>query len=554
MANIPQWKVGDVLSASKLNAMVDAINDLLADQTGNNDVYVTLDELNDILKQYSDIGHTHSVEEIANLVLPTKLSQLQNDTSYVTKDYVTNAIANAQLGGDGEVDLSAYATKNYVDNEIDKIELTPGPKGEKGEQGPKGETGEQGPKGEKGEQGPKGDDGYTPIKGVDYFTTADKEAMLSGYATESFVSESIANAQLGGDGEVDLSAYATKKYVDDYTGGKKQVYLTQAEYDALNESDKTDETKVYNIIDADHTVADRLILTSSNGSKFVITVSDDGVLSATPYENIKPEEPEEPEEPANPILASISAVYTQGESIIYPDSSLDDLRTSLVVTANYSDGTYNNITDYELSGELTVGTSTITVSFEDKTTVFNVTVTSNSEEPEDPVSYTNYIYNEDTFTNPAEGTAQYASTYYYMGTADTGYEVVEPGVFKIYNIAEGKNASLMVRHGKGDNNIYYIQFKIKSEAGIVAGSPQKTVLRTTTPVEDWTVISFIYTDTSALQYSIKLALNNGTIPGVAYFKEPMRINLTEIYGAGNEPSDVKECDTIFATFVPGLRG
>ena len=141
-----------------------------------------------------------------------------------------------------------------------------------------------------------------------------------------------------------------------------------------------------------------------------------------------------------------------------------------------------------------------------------------------------------------------------MNAADTGHEVEEPGVLKIYNIVEGKNANLMVRHGKGDNNIYYIQFKIKSEAGIVAGSPQKTVLRTTAPVEDWTVISFIYTDTSALQYAIKLTLNNGTMPGVAYIKELMRINLTEIYGAGNEPSDVKECDTIFATFVPGLRG
>lgn len=116
MANIPQWKVGDVLSASKLNAMVNAINDLLADQTGNNDVYITLNELNDILAQYSDIGHTHSVSEIVNLVLPTKLSQLQNDISYATEDYVTNAIANAQL--DGGVDLSGYATKEYVDNAI----------------------------------------------------------------------------------------------------------------------------------------------------------------------------------------------------------------------------------------------------------------------------------------------------------------------------------------------------------------------------------------------------------------------------------------------------
>lgn len=114
MANIPQWKVGDILSATKLNDMVDAINNLLADQTGNNDAYITLDELNDILKQYSDVGHTHSVSEIVDLVLPTKLSQLQNDTSYATEDYVTNAIANAQLG---DVDTSIFVTQDdlYID-------------------------------------------------------------------------------------------------------------------------------------------------------------------------------------------------------------------------------------------------------------------------------------------------------------------------------------------------------------------------------------------------------------------------------------------------------
>ena len=223
MANIPQWKVGDVLSASKLNAMVDAINNLLADQTGNNDVYITLDELNDILKQYSDIGHTHSVNEIVDLVLPTKLSQLQNDTSYVTEDYVTNAIANAQLGGDGEVDLSAYATKNYVDSEIGKIELTPGPQGE---QGPKGETGEQGPKGETGERGPAGADGKTPVKGVDYFTADDKVEMLNGYATEAFVNNAIAEAQLGGEGgEVNLDGLVAKNEV----GNASQILFSDGQ-------------------------------------------------------------------------------------------------------------------------------------------------------------------------------------------------------------------------------------------------------------------------------------------------------------------------------------
>lgn len=178
-----------------------------------------------------------------------------------------------------------------------------------------------------------------------------------------------------------------------------------------------------------------------------------------------------------------------------------------------------------------------------------------SEDPVTPVSYTNYIYNEDTFTNPAQGTTPSATTYYYMNANDTGHEVIEPGVLKISNKTEGKNAGLMVRHGKGDNQIYYIQFKVKSEAAILAGSPQKTIVKSDGPLEDWTMVSFIYTDTSATMHSIKLALNNnGVIPGVAYIKELMRINLTEIYGAGNEPSDVPACDELFATFVPGLRG
>ena len=83
------------------------------------------------------------------------------------------------------------ATKKYVDSQISTVELTPGPKGDKGDpftyadftpeqlaglkgdkgdpgeqglqgiQGPKGDTGEQGPQGLQCIQGPKGDDGLT---------------------------------------------------------------------------------------------------------------------------------------------------------------------------------------------------------------------------------------------------------------------------------------------------------------------------------------------------------------------------------------------------------
>lgn len=73
-------------------------------------------------------------------------------------------------------------------------------------------------------------------------------------------------------------------------------------------------------------------------------------------------------------LISISAVYNQSETV-YDYDSLDSLKNDLVVTALYDNGSSNVVSDYTLSGNLTVGTSTITVAYSGKTTSFNVTVT-----------------------------------------------------------------------------------------------------------------------------------------------------------------------------------
>ena len=80
-----------------------------------------------------------------------------------------------------------------------------------------------------------------------------------------------------------------------------------------------------------------------------------------------------------PTLSSISATYTQGDTVINTTTSLDSLKNNLVVTAHYSDSSSSVIRDYTLSGNLTVGTSTITVTYQGKTTTFNVTVSENSE-------------------------------------------------------------------------------------------------------------------------------------------------------------------------------
>ena len=74
-------------------------------------------------------------------------------------------------------------------------------------------------------------------------------------------------------------------------------------------------------------------------------------------------------------VASISAVYTQSGTV-YTTDSLDSLKTDLVVTATYADTSTATVpsTDYTLSGTLAIGASTVTVTYESKTTTFTVTV------------------------------------------------------------------------------------------------------------------------------------------------------------------------------------
>lgn len=73
-------------------------------------------------------------------------------------------------------------------------------------------------------------------------------------------------------------------------------------------------------------------------------------------------------------LVSISAVFDQGSATIYDTDDLDTLKQYLTVTATYEDMSTREVTGYTLSGTLTVGTSTITVSYGGKTTTFDVTV------------------------------------------------------------------------------------------------------------------------------------------------------------------------------------
>ena len=73
------------------------------------------------------------------------------------------------------------------------------------------------------------------------------------------------------------------------------------------------------------------------------------------------------------VIVSLSAVYIQTK-VVRPNTPLDSLKDDLTVTATFDDDTSAEITSYILSGTLSVGTSTITVSVENVSTSFNVVV------------------------------------------------------------------------------------------------------------------------------------------------------------------------------------
>lgn len=133
--------------------------------------------------------------------------------------------ATGEKGEPGEKGDKGDALK-FEDLTVDQLEMLTGPQGPQGEPGIDGKdftydmfTEEQlealkGPEGPAGAEGPAGKDGVTPVKGEDYFTAEDIAALnipsIEGLATEAYVQNKIAEAQLNGDGEVNLDGLATK--------------------------------------------------------------------------------------------------------------------------------------------------------------------------------------------------------------------------------------------------------------------------------------------------------------------------------------------------------
>lgn len=125
-------------------------------------------------REFTNINGIKVCDQTARNSIPTKTSQLENDSNFVTDSVVDEKISNAQLGG-GEVDLSGYVTKEtgnanqitFADGQTFQAKLDNGTlKGEKGDKGERGEQGLQGIKGDKGDKGDQGEQGPQGIQGI----------------------------------------------------------------------------------------------------------------------------------------------------------------------------------------------------------------------------------------------------------------------------------------------------------------------------------------------------------------------------------------------------
>lgn len=157
------------------------------------------------VKILTDSNGIHYDDLVGKPFIPTKTSELTNDSKFANETFVITKINEAQFNG-GNIDLSDYATKADLNSKADKehshsySELTDKPTIITSYK-------------------QLTDKPTIPSKTSDLsndsgFITIDN---LNGYATESFVTTKIAEAQLNSDGNVDLSGYATKDELNNYT-------------------------------------------------------------------------------------------------------------------------------------------------------------------------------------------------------------------------------------------------------------------------------------------------------------------------------------------------
>ena len=186
-----------------------------------------------------------------------------------------------------------------------------------------------------------------------------------------------------------LVDYVTTEKLDEKTAGLQG--LTQEQIDKINKVTELENTvttlneRITELQTLESTVVtlNEKVVQLQTLENTITTLNEKVVelqvkVEALENPTVPPETPPEVPPTTTPTLTSIQAVVNIPEEVTITTSTpLEDLKQYIVVNGEYDDETTKEITEYELQGELTTGTSTITIvatENESITTTFDVTV------------------------------------------------------------------------------------------------------------------------------------------------------------------------------------
>lgn len=321
----------------------------------------------------------------------------------------------------------------------------------------------------------------------------------------------------------------TQKQYEDIISGK-EVTIDNIKY-------TYNENTIYGITD---NIDSNTILTSPNGTEYILKVDDNGNIST----ELKPI-----------ICTSVSL----NKSNLTFNSKSEQTLTATFTPVNTSEakvwssskesvakvtnGIVTPVSNGQCTVKITCGTKSATCSV-----AVNM--------PVEVKDFTNYAYNTDTFTNPTSTSLQNNKTYYTTYNLNKNINNGVMTLTKKDNLTSTDEAYLLVKIGIGDNNTYYCRAKIKTNGSpIIAGNNQDKDEDKDRVLNDgeWHLVSYIFKDSNANTNGFVIegiTLNGGESVQI---KELMKINLTEIYGINNEPTK-EVCDTIFTNYKTGLVG
>ena len=186
-----------------------------------------------------------------------------------------------------------------------------------------------------------------------------------------------------------LVDYVTTEKLDEKTAGLQG--LTQEQIDKINKVTELENTvttlneRITELQTLESTVVtlNEKVVQLQTLENTITTLNEKVVELQTRIEalenpTVPPETPPEVPPTTTPTLTAIQAVVNIPEEVTITTSTpLEDLKQYIVVNGGYDDETTKEITEYELQGTLTTGTSTITVVATENdsiTTTFDVTV------------------------------------------------------------------------------------------------------------------------------------------------------------------------------------